>query len=192
MLFNDSPTKSTTECLEEPLALPAIATTMGPKTVADFTVEAGKLVAHNTSDVFITGTMVGKDWEWQRRGIDITNKAGGVGAPEPRRERAEHRPLKSEGTYLACAMVLEWLDVPAGVDGAIDARCRNTTVAIEAAIKAAGLHDAFNYMGGVAGFPYAYTGYGAANKQRLLDLWRKHDGERVPQTLWLGGLKIGA
>lgn len=36
---------------------------MSFKTVADFTVEAGRLVADNINDVFIAGTTIGKDWE---------------------------------------------------------------------------------------------------------------------------------
>lgn len=86
---------------------------------------------------------------------------------------------KSKGTYLTWAMVVEWLDGPAGVNEAVDAWRRNTTAAIEATTKAAGLCDAFNYMGDAAGFQDVYTGYGAANKQRLLDVSRKYDGERV-------------
>ncbi|EJT74786.1 hypothetical protein GGTG_08624 [Gaeumannomyces tritici R3-111a-1] len=132
ILFYDSPTESAPECFREFLALPAVSTTMGFKTVADFTVETGKLVVDKINDVFIAGTTVGHDYESQRRGIEITNRPiGAVWQEASERQNP-------------------------------------------------------------AGFQDGYTGYGAANKQKLLDVSRKYDSERVFQKLWPGGFKIGA
>jgi hypothetical protein len=46
-------------------------------------------------------------------------------------------------------------------------------------------------MGDSTYFQDIYDGYGEENKQRLLDVSRKYDPERVFQKLLPGGYKIG-
>ncbi|KAL8339721.1 hypothetical protein RB601_006026 [Gaeumannomyces tritici] len=207
---------SAPECFREFLALPAVSTTMGLKTgklvvdkINDVFI-AGTTVGHDyesqrrgieiTNRVYndaapalwaaVGGAdkiaLTSIDWQpidavWQEAS-ERQNPAGNALGVDP----------KSKGTYLVWAMVVEWFDGPAGVNEAVDAWCRETTAAIEAATKAAGLYGPFNHMGDAAGFQDVYTGYGAANKQKLLDVSRKYDSERVFQKLWPGGFKIGA
>ncbi|KAI6450586.1 hypothetical protein MCOR22_001740 [Pyricularia oryzae] len=96
----------------------------------------------------------------------------------------------AKGTYLAWALAIEWVDGP-GHDEIVDKWVRETIAAMEEATKAAGLYDAFNYMGDAAGFQEVYAGYGEENQKKLLEISRKYDPERVTQKLWPGGFKVG-
>lgn len=96
----------------------------------------------------------------------------------------------TKGTYIAWALAIEWVDGP-GFDDIVDKWTRETIASIENATKAAGIYDAFNYMGDAAGFQEIYAGYGAENQQKLLDISRKYDPARATQNLWPGGFKIG-
>ncbi|CAL3971906.1 unnamed protein product [Diplocarpon coronariae] len=84
--------------------------------------------------------------------------------------------------YIAWAEVVEWI----GSD--YDAIClkwvEETTAAINAATKAAGLYSGFTYMGDAASFQTDgfYAGYGAANRAELLRISRKYDPSRLFQV----------
>lgn len=94
-------------------------------------------------------------------------------------------------TYLAYAEVVEWTNTQGDHDAFVASWIETTTSAINAALDKEGLWAPFNYMGDAAGFQDIYDGYGAENKQALLDISRKYDPERVYQRLMPGGFKIG-
>ncbi|KAL8285753.1 hypothetical protein RB597_002728 [Gaeumannomyces tritici] len=159
ILFYDSPTESAPECFREFLALPAVSTTMGFKTVANFTVETGKLVVDKINDVFIAGTTVGHDYESQRRGIEITNRVYNDAVPALWAAVC--------GADKIALTSIDWQPIGAVWQEASERQ-------------------------NPAGFQDVYTGDGTANKQKLLDVSRKYDSERVFQKFWPGGFKIGA
>ncbi len=98
----------------------------------------------------------------------------------------------AKGTYVLYAQVVEWIG--AQYDSAAYAWVVSTAGKIEQALKGAGLYDPFHYMGDSAGSQTQgfYAGYGAANAQRLGQVSRKYDPQRVFQNLMPGGFKIGA
>ncbi|KAK8119668.1 uncharacterized protein PG998_004294 [Apiospora kogelbergensis] len=220
ILFYDSATEAEPECFKKFLAIPSVANTCAFKTLADFAVENGGLVVDHINDLFIAGTTVGKDHDSLLKGIKITNDVFFAALPElyaqvPAQNLSlvsiDWQPITSlwtagsqrsnpggnalgvdtaaKGAYLAWAEVVEWIG--SEYDDAVFAWAEKTTNAINAATKAAGLFDAFNYMGDAAGFQEIYAGYGTANQARLLDVSRKYDPERVFQKLLPGGFKIG-
>jgi hypothetical protein len=65
-----------------------------------------------------------------------------------------------------------------------------TTDAINAATKKAGLYDPFNYLGDAAGFQKIFPGYGAENHRRLVKIAQKYDPHAVFQSLMPGGFKV--
>ena len=221
ILFYDSPTISNPPCFEPFLQLPAASSTLGFKTVAEFAQELGGLVTPHINDMFIAGTVVGKDYESLLKGVQITNDVflsaipalhavvpastfnileitwqplgpmwqAGSKAANPKGNPLGFDP-DTKGTYLCFAQVVEWKDNQ--YDDLVIAWAQNTTAAITAATKAAGLHDSFTYMGDAAGFNSIFEGYGAANQQKLLDVSRKYDPQRLFQDLLPGGWKIGS
>ncbi|KAK6853706.1 hypothetical protein PG995_010518 [Apiospora arundinis] len=221
ILFYDSPAVANPECFKKFLAIPSVANTCAFKTLSDFAVENGGLVVDHINDLFIAGTTVGKDHDTLLKGIKITNDVFFAALPElyaqvPAKNLSlvsiDWQPItslwtegsaksnpggnalgidtKSKGAYLAWAEVVEWIG--SEYDDAVFAWAEKTTNAINAATKAAGIFDAFNYMGDAAGFQEIYQGYGATNEARLRDVSRKYDPERVFQKLLPGGFKIGA
>jgi hypothetical protein len=223
ILFYDSPTVENPDCFAPFLAIPSISSSLGFKTVADLATQNGALVTDHINDVFVAGTTVGKTYEELLQGVNITNQVfldalpalyevvpisalslvsidwqpigslwtAGSAASNPA-GNALGIDTDAKGTYLAWAEVVEW--VGSEYDDAVLAWVQNTTDAINAATKAAGIYDAFTYMGDAAGFQIdeMYAGYGSDNQAKLLDISRKYDPERVFQTLMPGGFKIGA
>ena len=96
---------------------------------------------------------------------------------------------EAKGTYMAWAEVVEWNGTQ--YDEQVHAWVKETTWAIGNATQEAGVWDPFTYMGDSTYFQDIYDGYGEKNKQRLLDVSRKYDPERVFQKLLPGGYKIG-
>lgn len=188
--------------------------------MAQFSDETGKLVTPKINDQFIAGTTTGKTYEEILKGVQIVNDVFLGALPElykvlPAEDRklisVDWQPIGSlwekaskkynpggnalgldtetKGTYIAWAEVVEW-----GGDEHNDEIFKwieDTTWAIGNATQKAGLYDPFYYMGDAAGFQNIYDGYGAENKQRLLDISRKYDPLRVFQKYWPGGFKIG-
>ncbi|KAK8033595.1 hypothetical protein PG991_002993 [Apiospora marii] len=220
ILFYDSDTVANPACFEKFLAIPSVSNTCDFKTLSAFAIENGGLVVDHINDLFIAGTTVGKDQAALLKGIKITNDAFFAALPElyaavppanlslvsidwqpitslwtagSARSNPGGNPLgvdtAAKGAYLAWAEVVEWIG--SEYDEAVFAWAEKTTDAINAATKAAGLFDAFNYMGDAAGFQDIYQGYGADNEKRLRDVSRKYDPERVFQKLLPGGFKIG-
>lgn len=220
VLFYDSETESRPACFEPFFSIPAIANTLDFKTVAEFAVEVGALVVEDINDMFITGTTVGKDYETLLEGVRITHDLFIAALPElfaavPLEDfvllSVNWQPIgklwqagskasnpggnalgidvESKGTYLAWAKAVEWKS--SQYDDAVMAWVQKTTKTIEDATKAAGIYDAFNYMGDAAGFQDVYKGYGAANVKKLRDISRKYDPLRAFQRLLPGGFKIG-
>ncbi|KAK8060616.1 hypothetical protein PG996_010546 [Apiospora saccharicola] len=220
ILFYDSPTVSNPPCFEKFLAIPSVANTCDFKTLSAFAIENGGLVKDHINDLFVAGTTVGKDQASLLKGIKITNDVFFAALPElyaavPPANLSlvsiDWQPItslwtagsaksnpggnalgvdtESKGAYLAWAEVVEWIGDE--YDDAVFAWAEKTTNAINDATKAAGLFDAFNYMGDAAGFQKIYEGYGTANEKRLLDVSQKYDPERVFQKLLPGGFKVG-
>ncbi|KAK8080876.1 hypothetical protein PG997_008694 [Apiospora hydei] len=220
ILFYDSDTVSNPACFKKFLAIPSVSNTCDFKTLSSFAVENGGLVVDHINDVFIAGTTVGKDAASLLKGIQITNDVFFAALPElyaavPPANLSlvsiDWQPITSlwtagsarsnpggnalgidtaaKGAYLAWAEVVEWIG--SEYDDAVFAWAEKTTNAINAATRAAGLYDAFNYMGDAAGFQEIYQGYGDANEARLREVSRKYDPERVFQKMLPGGFKIG-
>lgn len=221
ILFYDSDTVANPACFEKFLAIPSVSNTCAFKTLSAFAVENGGLVVDHINDLFIAGTTVGKDRASLLEGIKITNDAFFAALPElyaavPAANLSlvsiDWQPITAlwaagsaranpggnalgvdpdaKGAYLAWAEVVEWTG--SEHDAAVFAWAAKTTDAINAATRAAGLFDAFRYMGDAAGFQDVYPGYGAANAARLRDVSRRYDPERVFQKLLPGGFKIGS
>jgi hypothetical protein len=220
ILYYDSPNNPKPECFRPFWDIPAIDNTFSKKTLASFAEETGQLVVPEINNMFIAGTTTGKTYEQLEKGIQISWDVFNASVPAlldilPPADRQlismDWQPLgdlwlkgsrksnpggnalgfdpAKKGTYLAWAEVVEWRGEQH--NDAVYSWIKNTTSAIEDATKAAGLYDAFNYMGDAAGFQNVYDGYGAANKKKLLSISRKYDPFRILQTLWPGGFKLG-
>lgn len=220
ILFYDSPDVEKPECFAPFFDIPSISSTVAFKTQAQFADETGELVVPGINDMFIAGTHVGKTYEDILKGVELVNDVFLAAVPAlqaivPAEDLSlvciDWQPLgelwlegsqkvnpggnalgfdpKTKGTYMAWAEVVEWKGT--GYDDAVHAWVKNTTQAINDATKEAGLYDPFTYMGDATYFQEIYEGYGAENKQRLLDVSRKYDPERVFQKLLPGGYKIG-
>ncbi|KAM0330774.1 hypothetical protein ACHAQA_003728 [Verticillium albo-atrum] len=220
VLFYDSETESNPACFEPFLSIPSIANTLDFKTVADFAVEVGGLVVDNINDVFVAGSTVGKNYDELLMGIQISHdvfisQLPSLYAAVPiedfvlisinwqpitelwqagsARANPAGNPLgidiKNKGSLLAWAEVVEWKSDKYA--DAVNKWVESTTKAINDATKAAGIFDAFNYMGEAAAFQEVFPGYGAANAKKLLDISRKYDPLRVFQRLLPGGFKLG-
>jgi hypothetical protein len=220
ILYYDAPDISNPECFAPFFAIPSVASSVAFKTHAKFADEVGELVVPNLNDMFIAGTHVGKTYEELLKGVQLVNDIFLAHVPAlqaivPEEDLSlvciDWQPLgelwlkgsqksnpggnalgfdpETKGTYMAWAEVVEWSGT--GYDDAVHAWVRNTTWAINNATQEAGLWDPFVYMGDATYFQDIYEGYGAENKQRLLDVSRKVDPERVFQKLLPGGYKIG-
>ncbi|KAK6212316.1 hypothetical protein LQW54_005449 [Pestalotiopsis sp. IQ-011] len=221
ILFYDSPTVSYPECFQMFFDIPTISDTTAFQTLYEFAVSTGELVTDHINDVFVAGTTVGQTYDELLQGVQITNQVFFDALPDlyavvPFANISlvsiDWQPIGSlwqaaseasnpvgnalgvdpaaKGTYLCWAEVVEW--VGDSYADAVDAWVQNTTAAINAATQAAGVYDAFNYMGDAAGFQEIYAGYGAENQAKLLSISQKYDPERVFQTRLPGGFKIGA
>ncbi|KAF7534296.1 hypothetical protein G7054_g6373 [Neopestalotiopsis clavispora] len=221
ILFYDSATVSYPECFQMFFDIPTISDTTAFQTLYEFAVTTGELVTDHINDIFVAGTTVGQTYDELLQGIQITNQVFSDALPDlyaavPFENISlvsiDWQPIGSlwqagsessnptgnalgvdpatKGTYLCWAEVVEW--VGDSYADAVDAWVQNTTAAINAATAAAGLYDAFNYMGDAAGFQEIYAGYGSENQAKLLSISQKYDPERVFQTRLPGGFKIGA
>ena len=220
ILYYDSPDTAKPDCFAPFFDIPAIASSVDFKTTAEFAEETGKLVVDGINNMFIAGTHVGKTYEDLLRGVKIVNdkfleRVPALQAIVPAEDLqlvcVDWQPLgelwqkgsrrsnpggnalgfdpETKGTYMAWAEVVEWRG--SQYDEAVHAWVKETTWAITNATQEAGLWDPFTYMGDATYFQDIYEGYGAENKQRLLDVSRQYDPERVFQKLLPGGYKIG-
>lgn len=221
ILFYDSATVSRPDCFADFLAIPTISDTTGFTTLSEFATTTGKLVTDHINDIFVAGTTVGTTYEELLMGVQITNDVFFAALPAlyaviPFENISlvsiDWQPIGSlwqagsksanptgnalgldtatKGTYLCWAEVIEW--VGDSYTDAVNSWVQNTTAAINTATQAAGIYDAFNYMGDAAGFQEIYAGYGAENKAKLLSISQRYDPDRIFQTLLPGGFKIGA
>ena len=218
-MFYDSETVSYPPCFEAFTSLPNIGNSLAFKTVIEFAEEIGTAVVPQINDIFVAGTVVGKNYDQLLQGIQIINDTffdalpalyaqvppsdisviqfdwqpiGKLWMDASAANGIAGNPLgldPKKGVYLAYAEVVEWFD--SKHDDAVNASVISTTKAINAATAKAGLFDAFKYMGDAAGFQSVYPGYGAKNQRTLLEISRKYDPKRVFQTLLPGGFKIG-
>lgn len=219
ILFYDSETVSYPPCFEAFTSIPSIGNSLDFKTVAQFADETGTAVVPQINDIFVAGTVVGKNYGELLRGIQIINDTffdrlpalyakvppsaisviqldwqpiGKLWLDASSANGVGGNPLgldSKKGVYLAYAEVVEWFG--SEYDDAVNAWVESTTIAINAATEKEGLYDPFNYMGDAAAFQTVYPGYGAVNQKKLLDISRKYDPLRIFQTLWPGGFKIG-
>ncbi|RDW84878.1 hypothetical protein BP6252_02468 [Coleophoma cylindrospora] len=219
ILFYDSDTISFPDCLKPFTDIPSIANTMAFKTVAEFAAENGQVVTDGINDVFVAGTVAGTTYDELMQGVQIINDTffgalpalyaqiplanisiieldwQPIGALWIDASTANGKPgnalgLDSSKVYLCYAEVVEWIG--SEYDTIVADWVESTTYAINNATLAAGLYDAFNYMGDSAGFQSIYPGYGAENEAKLLSISREYDPTRFFQTNMPGGFKIGA
>jgi hypothetical protein len=191
---------------------------MAFKTLAEFADETGTAVVPGINDIFAAGSVVGTTYAQLLKGVEITNTIfyqrlpllyAKVPAANISVIEIDWQPigklwmdattaaggnalgLDSSKIYLAWAEVVEW------IGSAYDEIClqwvKDTTAAINAATKAAGVYSSFTYMGDATSFQTDgfYAGYGSANQAKLLSISRKYDPTRLFQTLMPGGFKIG-
>ncbi|KAH6660933.1 FAD binding domain-containing protein [Truncatella angustata] len=220
ILFYDSPNVSYPECFQMFFDIPSIADSTAFQTLAGFSETVGQLVTDHINDIFFAGTTVGQTYEELLQGIEITNQVffdalpdlyevipyanlslvsidwqpiGSLWQSGSQSVNPTGNPLgvdpATKGTYLCWAGVVEWVgDSYADV---VNEWVENTTALINKATQAAGIYDAFNYMGDAAGFQDIYAGYGSGNQAKLLSISQKYDPDRVFQERLPGGFKIG-
>jgi len=220
ILYYDAPNVEKPDCFAPFFDIPAVSSSVGFTTHAAFADETGKLVVDGINNMFIAGTHVGKTYEDLLRGVQIVNDKflervpalqaivpaedlilvcvdwqpigdlwlAGSQASNPGGNALDFDP-QAKGTYMAWAEVVEWNGTQ--YDEQVHAWVKETTWAIGNATQEAGVWDPFTYMGDATYFQDIYDGYGAENKQRLLDVSRQYDPERVFQKLLPGGYKIG-
>lgn len=192
---------------------------MAFKTIADFADETGTAVVDHINDIFAAGTVVGTTYAQLLQGINITNSVfysrlpllyakipaanisiieidwqpiGALWQAATTAAGGNALGLDPSKVYLCWAEVVEWIG--SAYDDVANQWILDTTNAINAATKAAGVYSSFTYMGDSTGFQTKnfYSGYGSANQAKLLSISRKYDPDRVFQTLMPGGFKIGA
>lgn len=220
ILFYDSPIISNPFCFAPFLSIPSIASTLSFKSVYDFSLETGTAVVPHINDIFVAGTIRASTYDDLLLGVHLVNStffdalpALYAAVPPSRISNVEldWQPIGSlwlsasasngvrgnplgleegDGTYIAWAEVIEWFDN--SDDVFVNAWIQNITTAINDAAKAAGLFDPFLYMGDAAGFQDVFAGYGKESLEKLREVSRKWDPERVWQTLLPGGFKLGA
>ncbi|KAL6234349.1 hypothetical protein BDW75DRAFT_168325 [Aspergillus navahoensis] len=215
ILFYDSADTSFPEVFKPFTDIPAYASTLGFKALADFAQELGQMVVVDINDVFVAGTVKGKTYDELYEGISIINSTFFSRLPElyaqvpasaistiqldwqpigklwlDASEQAGGNPLGLDASkvYLAYAEVVEWTD--SQYDEIVMQWVEETTDAINAATKKAGLYDPFNYIGDSAGFQTIFPGYGAENHRRLMQIAKKYDPHAVFQNLMPGGFKV--
>lgn len=221
ILFYDSPDVEKPDCFAPFFDIEPVSSTVGFKTLAEFAEETGQLVVPEINDMFIAGTHVGKTYEDILKGVQIVNDLFLEAVPAlqaivPEEDLilvcVDWQPIgelwlkgsqksnpggnalgfdpENKGTYMAWAEVVEWNGTQ--YDEQVHAWVKNTTWTIANATQEAGLWDPFLYMGDSTFFQTEiYEGYGEENHQRLLDISRKVDPDRVFQKLLPGGYKIG-
>ncbi|CBF86739.1 hypothetical protein AN2387.2 [Aspergillus nidulans FGSC A4] len=215
ILFYDSADTSFPEVFKPFTDIPVYASTLGFKTLADFAEELGQMVVDDINDVFVAGTVKGTTYGELYHGISIINSTFFARLPElyakvpasaistiqldwqpigklwlDASAKAGGNPLGLDASkvYLAYAEVVEWTD--SQYDEVVMQWVEETTNAINAATKKAGLYDPFNYIGDAAGFQEIFPGYGAENHRRLAKIAQKYDPHAVFQSLMPGGFKV--
>lgn len=223
ILFYDSDTISNPDCFAPFFAIPASSNTLEFTTMSDMATQTAAGVSDGHNDMFIAGTTVGKDYDSLLQGVQITNKVFYSQVPKLYDLIGEENvisaslnwqpigPLwvsgsktsnpignslgidvENKGTYLCWAETVEWDG--SEWDDVVLEWAQNTTEKVNAATRAAGIYDAFTYIGDSSGFQLheIFPGYGSASTEQLLEVSRKYDPQRVFQNLLPGGFKIGA
>ncbi|RHZ58929.1 FAD-binding oxidoreductase [Aspergillus thermomutatus] len=215
ILFYDSEDTSYPEIFKPFTDIPSISSTVGFKTLAEFATELGAMVVDDINDVFVAGTVKGTTYDELLEGISLINNTFFAELPKLYAQipaanistiQLDWQPigaswmeataarggnalgLDASKVYLCYAEVVEWIG--SAYDEIVAAWVQETTYKINNATQAAGLYDAFNYMGDAAGFQSIFPGYGAANHQKLQRVARKYDPHAVFQTLMPGGFKV--
>ncbi|GMG02083.1 unnamed protein product [Aspergillus oryzae] len=201
ILFYDSEDTSYPDIFKPFTDIPAVASTLGFKTVSEFAAETGAMVvphikyllqgisiinttffeqlpklydqipADNISTIQLDWQPIGADW------MKASEDRGGNALG-----------LDSSKIYLCYAEVVEWIG--SSYDDIVAQWVEETTYAINNATQKAGLYDAFNYIGDAAGFQSIFPGYGEENVSKLQTIAKKYDPNQVFQTLMPGGFKI--
>ncbi|KAL4882704.1 hypothetical protein BJY04DRAFT_206913 [Aspergillus karnatakaensis] len=215
ILFYDSDSEEFPEIFKPFTDIPSVASTLGFKTVAEFSSELGQMVVDGINDVFVAGTVTGNSFEELYRGISIINSTfferlptlyaqvpaeniaiiqldwqpiGKLWMDASAKAGGNALGLDSSKVYLAYAEVVEWTG--SEYDEIVMQWLRETTWAINNATWQAGLFNAFNYIGDAAGFQTIFPGYGAENHHRLVEIAQRYDPTAVFQTLMPGGFKV--
>ncbi|KAL4862150.1 hypothetical protein BDV12DRAFT_207443 [Aspergillus spectabilis] len=215
ILFYDSDSTEFPEIFKPFTDIPAVASTLGFKTVSEFSAELGQMVVDGINDVFVAGTVTGTTFDDLHRGISIINSTfferlptlyahipaghisviqldwqpiGKLWMDASAKAGGNALGLDSSKVYLAYAEVVEWTG--SEYDEIVMQWLQETTWAINNATWQAGLYDAFNYIGDAAGFQTIFPGYGTENHQRLVDVAQRYDSTAVFQSLMPGGFKV--
>ncbi|KAL4891821.1 hypothetical protein BDV59DRAFT_208805 [Aspergillus ambiguus] len=215
ILFYDSPNASFPEIFKPFTDIPAVSSTLGFKTVSEFAAETAVMVVPNINDVFVAGTVVGKNYDDLFQGIKIINTTffdelpklyAQIPAANISTIQLDWQPIGADWmaasaakggnalgldpskVYLCYAEVVEWIG--SAYDGIVAKWVEDTTNKINNATQKAGLYDPFNYMGDSAGFQSIFPGYGEVNHHLLQTVARKYDPSGVFQTLMPGGFKV--
>lgn len=221
-MFYDSPNVSYPDCFTAFYNIPATSSSLDFKSLVELATETAAGTSDGYNDMFIAGTFVGKDYATLLHGIQITNEVffahipklyavvptanvilstlnwqpiGSLWSDASRAANPVGNALgldtETKGTYIGWAETVEWAG--SEYDDMVVEWAKNTTDAINAATRAAGIYDSFTYMGDASGFQLdeVYAGYGTQSAERLLNVSRKYDPQRVFQNLLPGGFKIG-
>ncbi|KAF9891613.1 hypothetical protein FE257_003624 [Aspergillus nanangensis] len=214
ILFYDSPNASYPDIFKPFTDIPAVSSTLGFKTVAEFAAETGAMVVPDIGDVFVAGTVVGITYDELFKGIQLINTTFFAELPKLYAQipaanistiQLDWQPIGADWiaasaakggnalgldptkVYLCYAEVVEWIG--SAYDGIVAQWVEETTYKINNATQKAGLYDPFNYMGDSAGFQSIFPGYGQLNHQLLQTVARKYDPTGVFQALMPGGFK---
>ncbi|GFN16475.1 hypothetical protein AtubIFM55763_010310 [Aspergillus tubingensis] len=215
IMFYDSATESYPEIFKPFTDIPAVSSTLGFKTLAEFAAETGALVTPHINDIFVAGTIKATTYDDLYRGISIINSTFAAQLPSlyaqiPTAnisiieldwqpigaswlEASESRGgnalgLDKDQVYLCYAEVVEWIG--SEYDEIVGDWVVETTYKINNATLEAGLYDSFNYMGDAAWFQDIFDGYGQENLAKLQTIAQKYDPHSVFQVLMPGGYKI--
>ncbi|KAL5341102.1 hypothetical protein BJX70DRAFT_396158 [Aspergillus crustosus] len=215
ILFYDSDSEEFPEIFKPFTDIPAVSSTLGFKTVAEFSDELGQMVVDGINDVFVAGTVTGTTFDDLHRGISIINSTffdrlptlysqvppsqisiiqldwqpiGKLWLDASAKAGGNALGLDSSKVYLAYAEVVEWIG--SEYDAIVMQWLQETTWAINNATSQAGLFDPFNYIGDAAGFQEIFAGYGEENRRRLVQVAQRYDPDAVWQTLMPGGFKV--
>ena len=219
VLFYDSATEERPACLEEFFAIPSVKSTVDFKTVGEFVIERNTFSIPDINDVLFAGSVVGRDYKEVQTGVKLIHDTFYGQLPslysavpaevleyisigwQPIPEMWKQASLRTnpvgnplgfdslDGFHIAWVGIVMWNE--SRYDSAVADWVTSVTDAIDDAAKAEGLYHPFKYMNDAAGSQDVFLGYGVNSQERLLQVSRKYDPDRVFQILTQGGFRIG-
>ena len=219
VVFYDSATEERPECLNEFFAITSVKSTVDFKTIGEFVIERNTFSIPDINDVLFAGSVVGQNYDEIQTGVRLIHDTfysklpdlystvpaevleyisiGWQPIPEMWKEASQRvNPVGNtlgfdlpEGFHIAWVGIVMWN--ASRYDAAVGDWVTLVTDAIDDAAKAQGVYHPFKYMNDAAGSQPVFAGYGAENRERLLNISREYDPDRVFQELSPGGFKIG-